>query len=154
MRKLIPFLIVLLVTAAAAAAPTSDRDDAAGVALAFYRAYAGGDLDAALAFWSPTSPAADAMRRRTRRFLRTHCLELGRLEATAVDVAGDAATVNVEAEWLDTSNMPNAIGTVDFGDGKLGLRRESGRWRIADWTPAGVTFADVLSNGDDAARAA
>src|SRR5438128_1082369 len=126
MRKLIPFLIVLLVTAAAAA-PSSDRDDAAGVALAFYRAYAGGDLDAALSFWSPKSPAADAMRRRTRRFLRTHCLELGRLEATSIDVAGDDATVAVEAEWLDTSNLPGAAGTVDFGDGKLGLRRESGQ---------------------------
>jgi CHAT domain-containing protein len=152
MRKLIPFLIVLLVTAAAEA--SSDRDDAAGVAIAFYRVYAGGDLDAALAFWSPKSPAADAMGRRTRRFLRTHCLELGRLEATAIEVAGDAATVDVEAEWLDTSNMPNAIGNVDFGDGKLALRRKDGRWRIADWTPAAVTFADVLSNGDDAARAA
>jgi CHAT domain-containing protein len=155
MRKLISFLIVLFVTAAAAdAASSSDRDAAAGVALAFYRAYAGGDLAAALSFWSPKSPGADAMGRRTRRFLRTHCLELGRLEATAIDVAGDAATVDVEAEWLDTSNMPNAIGNVDFGDGKLALRREDGRWRIADWTPAAVTFADVLSNGDDAARAA
>jgi CHAT domain-containing protein len=153
MRKLIPFFIVLLITSTSAATP-SDRDDAAGVALAFYRAYAGGDLAAALSFWSPKSPAADAMQRRSRRFLRTHCLELGRLEATAIDVAGDAATVDVEAEWLDTSNLPGAAGTVDFGDGKLALRREGGRWRIAEWTPAAVTFADVLSNGDDAARAA
>src|SRR5437588_7160882 len=150
MRKLIPFLVVFLITAAADAAPASDRDDAAGVALAFYRVYAGGDVDAALSFWSPKSPAAEAMQRRTRRFLRTHCLELGRLEATAIDVAGDDATVDVEAEWLDTSNMPNAVGTVDFGDGKLALRREGGQWRIAEWTPAAVTFADVLSTGDAA----
>src|SRR5207237_9438713 len=64
MRKLIPFLIVFLITAVAGAAPASDRDDAAGVALAFYRVYAGGDVDAALSFWPPKSPAAEAMQRR------------------------------------------------------------------------------------------
>src|SRR5437763_7918972 len=154
MRKLIPFLIVFLITAVANAAPASERDDAAGVGLAFYRVYAGGDLEASLSFWRPKSPAAEAMQRRTRRFLRTHCLELGRLEATAIAIAGDDATVDVEAGWLDTSNMPNGTGNVDFGDGKLALRRGSGQWRIAEWTPAAVTFADVLSNGDDAARAA
>jgi CHAT domain-containing protein len=155
MRKSLSFLVVFLAAAAAAAAAaSSDRDDAVAVARSFYRAYAGGDLEAALSLWTAHSPAADALRRRTQRLLRTHCLALGRLEATDTDIAADAATVKVEAEWLDSGNMPGAMPTVDYGDGKVLLRREAGRWRIAGWQPSAAAFADALASGDEAARAA
>src|SRR5438067_2366034 len=71
-----------------------------------------------------------------------------------IDAAGGSATVDIESEWLDLSNLPGAIANVDFGDGKVALRREAGGWRIVDWTPAAETFAQVLASGDAAARAA
>src|SRR5207248_1748982 len=64
MNKITVALIVSLMAVSAAA--STDRDDVAAVARAFYRSYAGGDLEGALSLWSPQSPAADLTRRRVR----------------------------------------------------------------------------------------
>jgi hypothetical protein len=150
-RVSVVFVLLAAVTATAAAEP--DRDGASAAALAFYRHYAGGDLDGALALTIPGSPAAVALRRRAR-LLRTHCFTLGRLEAASVRVAGRAAAVEIEAEWLDSANMPGAVLVPDFADGTLALRRDGEGWRIAEWTPAAVRFGDILAGGGEAARAA
>lgn len=153
MLRRVSFVFVLLAAVTATAAAEPDRDGASAAALAFYRHYAGGDLDGALALTIPGSPAAVALRRRAR-LLRTHCFTLGRLEAASVRVAGRAAAVEIEAEWLDSANMPGAVPVPDFADGTLALRRDGEGWRIAEWTPAAVRFGDILAGGGEAARAA
>jgi len=154
MTKVLSLAVVMLtvfVTATAVAAAT-DRDESARIAIAFYRSYAGGDLDAALSLWSPQSASLDAMGRK-RRLLRTHCFELGRIDTTNVAIDGASATVDVQAEWLDTTLMPGAVPTPDFADGKVVLRFDTGQWQIVDWKPAAVEIAEALAKADGMERA-
>jgi len=150
MKRLVLFVAALFVAVSATA--SADRDDAARVALDFYRAYAGSDLDGALALWSPHSPSLDRMRRKAR-LLRTHCFELGTIDTTVTAIDERSATVDVRAEWLDTTQMPGALPIVDFADGTIVLRRDATRWRIVDWRPSAVDFAEALIKADAAERA-
>jgi CHAT domain-containing protein len=154
MKQVVRTLILMLAATAAFAGSPAGHDELGSLARSFFLAYAGGDYDGAVSLWSPRSTAIGAFRRRAQRFVRTHCLLLGSWEVSGIDVTEDAATVEIRADWLDASNMPGSIPTTDFADGKLTLHRESGQWRIVDWTPAVVTFAEAWASGDESARAA
>lgn len=149
MKKVVTLAIALFVAVSASA---SDRDDAVRVAVDFYRAYAGSDLDRALALWSPQSPSLDRLRRKGR-LLRTHCFELGAIATNVTAIDDASATLDVRAEWLDASVMAESRPIVDFADGTIVLRRDARRWEIVDWRPAAVEMADALVKADAAERA-
>ena len=113
------------------------------VARRLYDRYAAGDLEGAMALWSPASRERDAFRARLTGILRVRCVEVRSIELTRLDVIGDHAVADANvslAKWARQTGafrQQTELVTLTF-------ERSGGAWLLTGWRRQEEALADAL----------
>jgi tetratricopeptide (TPR) repeat protein len=118
--------------------------DVEAVARRLYERYGAGDLDGAMALWSPAAPDRDAFRASLAGILRVRCVEVRDVGVTRVEVAGNRAVADVTVSLVKWSLHTGAwrpqtdFATLTFG------RDGGGAWLLTGWKRQEEGLADAL----------
>lgn len=142
MRPALILLLLLMSGSAAAGPPPSSQ----AVGIAFYQAWAKGDVRALVALWKPNASELPAFRRRITQIFRVRCFTLKRLAVT-----GNGSTVEADVVLGKVSRAHPDGELIETHHAILDVEETRSGWRVTRWRLREEMAADALAASRDAA---
>jgi CHAT domain-containing protein len=141
-----PFLVLCAcILAIGGTAFAQESSDVESVIRRLYERYAAGDIEGAMALWSPTGADRDAFRIRISGIVRVRCIELGAVAFTRMEIEGNRATADVTVPLVKWSRHTGVrreeteLATVTLD------RDPGGAWRLTGWKRQEEALAGALA---------